>query len=363
MIRHDTEADDDSIGNILSEDEGSFLSIAVGTSSDDLLHPYQRLSPECVIDAMESVGIRCDARIFALNSYENRVYQVGVEEGPPIIVKFYRPQRWSRAQILEEHAFATELAELEIPVVAPSALNGQDTLYEYDGFLFAVFERLAGRAPDLDNPDNLLVMGRFIGRVHAVGCTKAFQYREALSVERLGVASRGFLLENDFIPSSLVPAYESLSRDLIDRLSVVFDRNEGIKRLRIHGDCHLGNVLWRDEIPNFVDFDDTMTGPAMQDLWMLMSGDRDQQQAQLLEIVEGYNEFNDFSPRELELTESLRTLRIMHYSAWLARRWQDPAFPKSFPWFNTERYWAEHVLELREQMAAMDEPPLRLLGW
>jgi len=146
-------------------------------------------------------------------------------------------------------------------------------------------------------------------------------------------------------------------------LDVVFKRNEGIQRLRIHGDCHLGNVLWRDEIPNFVDFDDTMTGPAMQDLWMLMSGDRDQQQAQLLEIIEGYNEFNDFSPRELELTESLRTLRIMHYSAWLGRRWQDPAFPRSFPWFNTERYWAEHVLELREQMAAMDEPPLRLLGW
>ncbi|MDP1933244.1 MAG: serine/threonine protein kinase [Gammaproteobacteria bacterium] len=324
------------------------------------VHPYQRLTPECVLDAVESVGIRTDARILALNSYENRVYQVGVEDGPPVIVKFYRPERWSREQILEEHAFATELAELEIPVVPPLPLNGSDTLYEFDGFSFAVFERLAGRAPDLDNLDNLLVMGRFVGRVHLVGATKPFQTRNELTVERFAIESREYLLNNSFIPDSLVPAYDTLSSDLIGRVQTVFARNKGVERLRIHGDCHPGNVLWRGETPNFVDFDDTMTGPAIQDLWMMLSGERDQKQAQLLELVEGYNEFNDFNPRELDLIEALRTLRIMHYSAWLARRWEDPAFPRTFSWFNTERYWAEHILELREQMSALDEPLLQL---
>lgn len=325
------------------------------------VHPYQRLTPEVVLDAVESVGIRTDARILALNSYENRVYQVGVEDGAPVIVKFYRPQRWSREQILEEHSFAAELADLEIPVVPPLKMNGVDTLYDFDGFAFAVFERLAGRAPDLDNLDNLLVMGRFIGRVHSVGATASFRHRTSLTVDRFATASREYLLSNGFIPDSLIQAYDTLSRDLIARVEAVFARNKDIARLRIHGDCHPGNVLWRNDSPNFVDFDDTLTGPAIQDLWMLMSGERDQRQAQLLELAEGYNEFNDFNPRELDLIESLRTLRIMHYSAWLARRWEDPAFPKSFPWFNTERYWAEHILELREQMAAMDEPPLQLM--
>lgn len=325
------------------------------------VHPYQRLTPERVLDAVESVGIRTDARILALNSYENRVYQVGVEDGPPVIVKFYRPQRWTREQILEEHAFATELADLEIPVVPPLPLDGKETLYDFDGFSFAVFERLAGRAPDLDDPDNLVVLGRFIGRVHLVGATRPFKHRGGLTVERLAIESREYLLGNHFIPDSLIRAYDTLSHDLIGRLQAVFDRNKGTRLQRIHGDCHPGNVLWRTDAPHFVDFDDTMTGPAIQDLWMLMSGERDQRQGQLLELIEGYNEFNDFNPRELDLIEALRTLRIMHYSAWLARRWEDPAFPKSFPWFNTERYWAEHILELREQMAALDEPPLRLL--
>ncbi len=325
-----------------------------------LVHPYQRLSPERVLEAMESVGVRTDARILALNSYENRVYQVGVEDGPPLIVKFYRPARWSREQILEEHRFAQELADLEIPVVPPLALNGVDTLYEFDGFSFSVFERLAGRAPELDNLDNLLVMGRFIGRVHAVGSTAQFQHRIALSVDTLAIQGREFLLNNAFIPESLLPAYESLSQDLIAKLQEIFARNADVAKIRIHGDCHPGNVLWRDDVPNFVDFDDTVTGPAIQDIWMMLSGDRLQRQGQLAEIVEGYNEFFDFNPKELDLVEGLRALRIMHYSAWLARRWEDPAFPMSFPWFNTQRYWAEHILELREQLAALDEPPLRL---
>lgn len=325
-------------------------------------HPYQRLGPDRVLDAVESLGIQTDARVLALNSYENRVYQVGVEGEAPIIVKFYRPDRWSKAQILEEHAFAIELAGLEIPVVAPKALDGTNTLYQFDGFDMAVFERLAGRAPDLENPDSLLVMGRFIARVHSVGATASFQHRDTLSVEKMAIRGREYLLANNFIPTSLINAYETLSRDVIDKVLAIFSRNEQTKYIRIHGDCHLGNVLWREDIPHFVDFDDTVTGPAIQDLWMLLSGEREQRQGQLMELIEGYNEFYDFNPRELDLIEALRTLRIMHYSAWLAKRWTDPAFPKSFPWFNTERYWAEHILELREQMAALDEPVLQLFG-
>lgn len=324
-------------------------------------HPYDSLSPDRVLDALDGLGLQTDARIFPLNSYENRVYQAGIEDGQPVVVKFYRPGRWSRGQILEEHSFAHELADLEIPVVPPWRVNGRDTLYEHEGFRFAVFPRLAGRPPELDNMDDLLVMGRFLGRVHLCGAQAGFRHREAVTLERFVHSSRQFLLENDFIPDSLRPAYETLTQELINYLEQVFAQASGITPVRLHGDCHLGNVLWRGEVPYFVDFDDAMNGPAIQDLWMLLSGERDQRQAQLLELMEGYNEFARFNPRELVLIEPLRTMRIMHYSAWLARRWDDPAFPKSFPWFNTERYWAEHILELREQRAALDEAPLQLM--
>ena len=338
-------------------------------SPPSLTHPYELLGPDQVLDAIESLGLETTARVFGLNSYENRVYQIGLESGEYVVAKFYRPERWTNAHIMEEHSFAQELADLDIPVVPPMSISpgsGQpeQTLHNFScgeqNFRFALFPRLAGRAPELDNPDNLLVMGRFLGRVHLAGSQRLFADRVTFGVERFAMASREFLLANDFIPPSLVPAYESLSRDLIDRLLPVFAQTRNCRVLRLHGDCHPGNILWRDDRPHFVDFDDAMNGPAIQDLWMMLAGDRDQQQGQLLEIIEGYQEFFDFDARELALIEPLRTLRIMHYSAWLARRWQDPAFPHSFPWFNTERYWAEHVLELREQMSALNEPLLRL---
>ena len=250
---------------------------------------------------------------------------------------------------------------MEIPVVPPLPVNEAGTLHTYENFQLAAFPLFIGRPPELDNLDNLLVMGRFIGRIHAVGAMTTFKERAQISVEKFAIDSRKFLLENDFIPMDLIPAYESLSQDLINRVQQRFDEHGALNLLRIHGDCHPGNILWKDNMPNFVDFDDTMMGPAMQDLWMMLSGDRNQRQAQLLELAEGYNEFYDFKANELPLVESLRTLRIMNYSAWLARRWEDPAFPQSFPWFNTQRYWSEHILELREQLAALDEPSLELI--
>tara|TARA_B100001250_G_scaffold54243_1_gene42074 strand:- start:1936 stop:2922 length:987 start_codon:yes stop_codon:yes gene_type:complete len=323
-------------------------------------HPYSRLTPDVIVQAVENLGFEPDARIFGLNSYENRVYQVGIKDGSSVVAKFYRPKRWSEKQILEEHGFAKELADLEIPVIPPIKLLRGETLFKFEGFHMAVFPLLIGRPPELDNLDNLLVMGRFIGRIHSVGTKKSFTHRIEISIDRFAIQSRQFLLENDFIPLELIPAYESLSQDLIERIELRFQEHGPLLKQRIHGDCHRGNVLWKDNAPNFVDFDDTMTGPVIQDIWMMLSGSRDQKQAQLLELVEGYNEFGNFRASELTLVESFRTLRIINYSAWLARRWQDPAFPQNFPWFNTQRYWSEHILELREQLAALDEPPLEL---
>jgi Ser/Thr protein kinase RdoA (MazF antagonist) len=321
-----------------------------------MTHPYETLTPDLVLDAVESCGHLSDARVLALNSYENRVYQVGIEGGNPLIAKFYRPERWTRAQILEEHQFTQALHALEISVVPPLADDQGETLRSYQGFDFALYPRQGGHAPNLDDFDALLSLGHSLGRIHALGKARPFVERPAIDVQNFGRESYDFLMEQEFIPPSLRESYRSLGADLLARLEDRFNQ-VNYTPIRLHGDCHPSNILWRDE-PHFVDFDDARMGPAVQDLWMLLSGDRAQQTLQLAEILEGYREFCDFNLAELQLIEALRSQRLMPYSAWLARRWQDPAFPRHFPWFNTERYWGEHILELREQLAALYEPPL-----
>lgn len=323
-------------------------------------HPYDRLDPDLIIDAVESVGFRSDARLLALNSYENRVYQVGIEDDTPLIAKFYRPERWSEAQIQEEHRFSLELQDAEISVVAPMVSAQGETLHTYEGFQFALFIRRGGYPPELDNLDNLLVLGRTLGRIHGVGKASAFTERQSITVDRMLTQSRELLLDG-FIPKGLVAAYESLTADLEQMVKALYSEVKAGDQIRIHGDCHVGNILWRDETAHFVDFDDCCTAPAIQDLWMFLNGERHERQLQLSELVEGYSEFCDFDPRQIRWIEALRTMRLIHYAAWLARRWEDPAFPRSFTWFNTERYWADHILELREQMSALQEEPLQLL--
>jgi Ser/Thr protein kinase RdoA (MazF antagonist) len=323
-------------------------------------HPYDLLHPDVVIDAVESVGYLSDARLLALNSYENRVYQVGIEDDTPLIAKFYRPQRWSEAQIMEEHSFSLELQDADISVVAPLVDDNGTTLHTYKGFQFALFTRRGGYPPELDNLDNMLVLGRTLGRIHGVGRAGSFEHRHTILVTRMLSESREFLL-NGFIPRDLIPAYETLTADLEQRVTAIYSEVQAEDMIRVHGDCHVGNILWRDETAHFVDLDDCCTAPAIQDLWMFLNGDRQDRQLQLSELVEGYSEFCDFDPRQIRWIETLRTMRLINYAAWLARRWEDPAFPRSFTWFNTERYWADHILELREQMSSLQEEPLQLL--
>jgi Ser/Thr protein kinase RdoA (MazF antagonist) len=318
---------------------------------------FSDLTPEIVLDALDSVGLHGDGRMLALNSYENRVYQIGIDQGAPLIAKFYRPGRWSDAAILEEHAFVDELALSEIPVV-PAMWIADTTLHHFNGFRFAVFPRHGGRAPELDDASTLEWMGRFIGRIHAIGAVKSFIERPTLDIATFGEDSRDYLFSNGFIPDDLRDAWESVAAQALDGVRACYERAGEVKHIRLHGDCHGGNVLWTDAGPHFVDFDDSRMGPAIQDLWMLLSGERADRARQLSDVLAGYEDFCEFNARELHLIEALRTLRLLHYSAWLARRWEDPAFPTAFPWFNTQRYWQDRVLELREQIALMQEPPL-----
>ena len=321
--------------------------------------PYYRLDPDTVLQAVESAGLMTDGRLLALNSYENRVYQVGLEEADPVIAKFYRPGRWSDKQIQEEHDFSLELEAAEIPLVAPTPYDGE-TLLHHDGFRFTLFRRQGGHAPELDSHDTRLWLGRFIGRIHAVGRSRPFEERPALTSETYGDDSILTLVEQRWIPPHLETAFESLASDLMAHVNNAFDRAGDFRAIRLHGDLHLGNLLWRDG-PFFVDVDDCRSGPAVQDLWMLLSGERYEMERQLADVLEGYTQFCDFDRRELHLVEALRTLRMLHHAAWLARRWEDPAFPVAFPWFDGQRYWEDLILGLREQLSAMQEPALEPL--
>jgi len=315
-------------------------------------HPYAALGPEVVLDACDSAGLRADGRLSPLNSYENRVYQVWLEDGSSRVLKFYRPGRWSDAQIAEEHAFAAELEQREIPVVAPQAAA------THAGFRFAVYPRRGGRSPELDDPKVLEWIGRFIARIHAVGSARAFEFRESLNAKSFGHEPRAFLLQSNFVPADLLEPWKAVTEQALQGVEHCYARAGAVRNIRLHGDCHPGNILWTPDGPHFVDLDDARTGPAVQDLWMLLSGERASMNRQLSDVLAGYEDFMELDRRELHLVEALRTLRLIHYSAWIARRWDDPAFPAAFPWFNTQRYWQDRILELREQIALMEEAPL-----
>ena len=340
-----------------------------------MAHAFESLTPDAVLDALDSVGLRGDGRLTALSSYENRVYQVQLEDGSAVVAKFYRPERWSDLQIQEEHDFAAELMAAEIPAIGPLQLKGA-TLHHFGGFTFSVSPRRGGRPPELDDGEVLEWIGRFLARIHTVGAKKPFTSRPRLDVQSFGMDSMQWLLEHDKVPLDVQSAWTkvcAIAIDLVAAHAVLTgatgpkdSESSGIRILRLHGDCHPGNILWTPADaalaagpgPHFVDLDDARSGPAVQDLWMLLSGDRSQRTRQLGMLVDGYEQFRDFDRAELALIEPLRTLRLIHYSAWLARRWDDPTFPVNFPWFGSSDYWQGQVQMLEEQVEAMQEEPL-----
>jgi Ser/Thr protein kinase RdoA (MazF antagonist) len=327
----------------------------------DASPPYALLTPDCVLNAVDSVGFHCDGRMLGLNSYENRVYQLGVEEenneASFLVAKFYRPERWTDEQIFEEHAFAFELDDAEIPVVAPLRI-GQKSLHVFEGFRFALFPRRGGRAPELDDPDVLEWIGRFIARMHARGAVTRFAHRPGIDIETFGERPVQYLLNSTFLPADLRASYEAAANAALAVVRDAYARAGTVETIRLHGDCHASNILWTDDGPHFVDLDDARMGPAVQDLWMLLSGDRASMTRQFSDVLAGYEDFMDFDRRQLHLIEALRTLRILHYAGWLAQRWSDPAFPAAFTWFNSQRYWEEHILQIKEQIAAVQEEPI-----
>ncbi|MCG8325729.1 MAG: serine/threonine protein kinase [Thiotrichales bacterium] len=327
-----------------------------GTASD-LFH---RLGPNQIMAILEQAGLQPDGHILALNSYENRVYRIGLEDAEPMVVKFYRPGRWTDAAILEEHRFTAELAEAEIPVVPPIAHGNADTLLHQDGHRFSLYPCVGGRPPELDNPEQLRQMGTFIARLHNVGAGPGFQHRPDIDPPSYLHEPGAYLLQQSLLPAELETAFQTLIEDLYRRVDRCYEQAGSSAQLRLHGDCHQGNILWRDDVPSILDFDDARTGPAMQDIWMFLSGDREYMTRRLDDFLQGYRMFREFNPAELHLLEALRCMRMIHHAAWLARRWNDPAFPIAFPYFNSQRYWEELILGLREQAALMDEPPLQI---
>jgi Ser/Thr protein kinase RdoA (MazF antagonist) len=321
--------------------------------------PFDGLDPDRIIAAVESLGLDCDGRVLALNSYENRVFRIGLEDAAPLVAKFYRPQRWSDAAIREEHAFSNELVAADLSVVAPLAVRGQ-TLHHVDGFRLALFPMQGGHAPEPGDKETLRQIGRTLARVHVVGASRPFEHRVVQTIDGQAIEPVRYLLEADWLPPSLEANFEAVANLLIDEIEDAWERAGSFTTLRLHGDCHPGNVLWRDGGAHFVDLDDAMTGPAMQDLWMLFSGDRAAQAQQLGWLLEGYEVFRPFDRRELHLIEALRAMRLLHYHAWIARRWHDPAFPAAFPWFDSPRHWEAVITQLQEQLATLREPVLKL---
>ncbi|VAW45556.1 YihE protein, required for LPS synthesis [hydrothermal vent metagenome] len=313
-------------------------------------HPFDRLTPDTILDALEAQGFEVDGCVTALNSYENRVYQIGIDQGQPLIVKFYRPDRWNQAQIQEEHDFCFAVEAHDIPVVIPLKNSTGDSIYQFEGFDFTVFPRKGGYAPELDYQDNLAIMGRTLARLHNVGAQQPFKHRPTLNAQTFGQDCIDFVAQN-FIPFEHKSAYLAVAENI---MAVVTEKLQTAKNIRVHGDLHIGNILLRDDIPNLVDFDDSRSAPAIQDIWMLLSGDDQEQQIQLQKIIGAYSEFRDFPYSELVMIESLRTLRMIHHTAWLARRWEDPAFPPAFPWFDTHQFWAQHVSDLHQQLNELE---------
>lgn len=325
--------------------------------SDAATHAFRSLDPITLLDAIDATGLSTDGRISALNSYENRVYQIGLTDGESVIAKFYRPHRWSDASIGEEHSFCQRLVEANVPVVAPLPNTEGSTLHTTGLYRFCVYPKVSGRAPELDDPRHLAAIGRTIACLHQVGEQVVFEHRPEIDVERLGYDASDYLLASEHLPDDLYDAYEDISSELIERVEDVINSCD-VAWLSLHGDMHPGNLLWGQDAPWILDLDDAASGPAIQDLWMFLSGDRAYASARLDDLLEGYETFRTFDRRELALIEPLRALRLISYAAWIARRWEDPAFPRAFPFFDTERFWSEHILSLKEQCAALDEPPL-----
>jgi len=323
---------------------------------------YLLLTPDFMLDAIESVGLLPSSGLLALNSYENRVYQFSCEDSKKYVIKFYRPGRWSNEQIAEEHAFSVELAQQEIPVVAPLKIN-DIYLQHYQGFSFAVFPCQGGRQFEVDNLDHLEWVGRFIGRIHHVGKVASFDHRVELSTDNFLKPAHQFLAQYGEIPDYLKLPFNTVLDHIVSLIEQKLAEAGTVSQLRVFGDCHPGNILWTDTGPHFVDLDDSVNGPAIQDLWMMLNGDRANQMLQLDVILEGYTEFCEFDAKELALIEPLRAMRIVHYMYWLARRWDDPAFPFNFPWFNTPQYWEQQILVIKEQISALQEPPLTMPGY
>jgi Ser/Thr protein kinase RdoA (MazF antagonist) len=325
-------------------------------TAETTTHPYDALTPEIILGAVEQLGTRCTGGLLALSSYENRVYRIDADGGAPVVAKFYRPERWSDAAILEEHAFALHAAELEIPVVAP-LVHEERTLHEHGGFRFAVFPWQPGRAPEITSSEDFHVLGRYLGRLHRLGSTESFEHRPELTVAEFGEASLARLRATTFLPPDVVESFCVAAEGLLPLLHRAFVDSGPMTRLRLHGDFHLGNILWSEMGPYLVDFDDCLSGPAVQDFWMVLSGDQTEIERQLTALVAGYLQFASFDPVELQLIEALRTLRLLRYNAWIAARWDDPAFPRSFPWFSSRHYWQEQVVALRDQERLLAEPP------